>query len=247
MTHICASKLTIIDSDNGLLPGRRQAIIWNNAGILLIGPFGTNLSEIFIKIHTFWFTKMHLEMSFGKWQPFCLGLNVLTHWGWDKRVSILHLTYSNSFSCVKIVVFWLKFHWNLFPMAQLTIIKPALVHIMAWRQTDDKLLSEPMMAWCLYAPLSLDELTHLSHNKMADKMQTTFFEQIQYSSNMFHLFNKSASVDVMALYLRDRQLLLKPELTKMLNTIWHCCGPQWVNSVWLIYTSWHQWNRSSLV
>ena len=26
----------------GLLPGRRQAIIWTNAGILLIGPLGAN-------------------------------------------------------------------------------------------------------------------------------------------------------------------------------------------------------------
>ena len=35
MTHICVSKLTIIGSDNGLAPGRRQAIIWTNDGILL--------------------------------------------------------------------------------------------------------------------------------------------------------------------------------------------------------------------
>ena len=33
--------LSIIDSDNGLSPGRRQAIIWTNAGILLIEPLGT--------------------------------------------------------------------------------------------------------------------------------------------------------------------------------------------------------------
>ena len=47
-----ASKLTIIGSDNGLSPGRRQAIIWTNAGtcILLIGPLGTNFSEILIEI-----------------------------------------------------------------------------------------------------------------------------------------------------------------------------------------------------
>ena len=38
VTHICVSKLTIIGSDNGLSPDRRQAIIWTNAGILLIGP-----------------------------------------------------------------------------------------------------------------------------------------------------------------------------------------------------------------
>ena len=45
-THICISNLTIIGSDNGLSPGRRQAIIWTNAGILLIWPFGTKFSEI---------------------------------------------------------------------------------------------------------------------------------------------------------------------------------------------------------
>ena len=28
--HICVSKLTIIGSDNGLSPGRHQAIIWTN-------------------------------------------------------------------------------------------------------------------------------------------------------------------------------------------------------------------------
>ena len=77
MTHICINKLTIIGSDNGLSPGRRQAIIWTNAGILLIGPLGTNFSEILIKICTFSFKKMHLKMSSGKRRPFCLGLNVI--------------------------------------------------------------------------------------------------------------------------------------------------------------------------
>ena len=67
-THKCVSKLTIIGSDNGLSLGRRQAIIWTNAGLLLIWPFGTNLSEI--EIHTFSFKKMHLKMSSRKWQPF---------------------------------------------------------------------------------------------------------------------------------------------------------------------------------
>ena len=77
MAHICVSNSTIIGPDNGLSPGRRQAIIWTNAGILLIGAWGTNLSEILISIHTFSFKKIHLKMSSGKWRPFCLGLNVL--------------------------------------------------------------------------------------------------------------------------------------------------------------------------
>ena len=77
MTHICVSKLTNIGSDNGLSPGRRQAIIWTNAGILLIWPLGTNFSEISIDIHTFSLKKIHFKMSSGKLRPFCLGLNVL--------------------------------------------------------------------------------------------------------------------------------------------------------------------------
>ena len=42
VTHICVSEVIIIGSDNGLSPGRRQAIIWTNAGILLTGLLGTN-------------------------------------------------------------------------------------------------------------------------------------------------------------------------------------------------------------
>ena len=77
VTHICVSKPTTIGSNNGLSPGRHQAIIWTNAGILLIGPLGTNLSEILSEIHIFSLKKMHLKMSSGKWRPFCLCLNVL--------------------------------------------------------------------------------------------------------------------------------------------------------------------------
>ena len=77
VTHICVSKLSTIGSDNGLSPGRRQAIIWTSAGILLIKPLGTNFSESFIEILIFSFKKMPLNVSSAKWRPFCLGLNVL--------------------------------------------------------------------------------------------------------------------------------------------------------------------------
>ena len=69
VTHICVSKLSSIGSDNGLSPERRQAIIWTNAGILLIGT-----SVNFVK-------KMHLKMSSGKWRSCCLGLNELSEVG----------------------------------------------------------------------------------------------------------------------------------------------------------------------
>ena len=38
VTNICIGNLTIIGSDNGLSPVRRQAIIWTNAAILSIRP-----------------------------------------------------------------------------------------------------------------------------------------------------------------------------------------------------------------
>ena len=73
VTHICISELTIIGSDNGLLPGQCQAIIWNNVGLLL--PLGKNFSEISIGIQTFSFKKMHLNMLSAKWRPFLTHMN----------------------------------------------------------------------------------------------------------------------------------------------------------------------------
>ena len=67
LTHICVNKLTIIGSDNGLSPG-----------LLLIGPLGTNVSDILIGIQAFLLKKMHLKVSSAKWRPFCRGPNVLT-------------------------------------------------------------------------------------------------------------------------------------------------------------------------
>ena len=63
-THICVGKLVIIGSDNGLSPRRRRATIWTNVGISSIWPLGTNVSEVLVGIHTFWFNKMHLKMFF---------------------------------------------------------------------------------------------------------------------------------------------------------------------------------------
>ena len=82
VTHICVSRLTITGSDNDLSPGRSQAIIWTNAGILLIGPSGTNFSENLIEILTSSFTKMRLNVSSAKMaailpRPQCVKLMVM--------------------------------------------------------------------------------------------------------------------------------------------------------------------------
>ena len=77
MTHIFVSDLTSIGSDNGLSPGRRQAIIRTNAVILLIRPLGTNFSESLVEILIFLLKKMCLKVSSAKRRPFCVGLNEL--------------------------------------------------------------------------------------------------------------------------------------------------------------------------
>ena len=74
---MCVSKLTIIGSEKGLSPGRRQAIFWTNARILLIAPLGSNFSEILIEIPTFSFKKMQLKMSSAETAAVCLGHSVL--------------------------------------------------------------------------------------------------------------------------------------------------------------------------
>ena len=106
-----------IGSGNGLAPVGRQAITWNNAALLLIGPLGTNFSEILIIIRNVSFTKMHLKTSSAKWRPLrpegddfiCQHMCVsreLTHWSRIEIFYIFQTTFSKSLSCVNIVVFW---------------------------------------------------------------------------------------------------------------------------------------------
>ena len=88
--YIYVSNLTIIGSDNGLAPTRRQAIIWTNAGMLLIGPLGINFSKILIKIQTFSSKKMRVKVLYVKWRSFCLGLNKINELVEDRKPFILH-------------------------------------------------------------------------------------------------------------------------------------------------------------
>ena len=80
VTHICIGDLTIIGSNIDLAPGWRQAIIWTNAGILLIGPLGTKFSEILIEILAFSLKKNVFKNVICEWRPFCFSLNVLSEY-----------------------------------------------------------------------------------------------------------------------------------------------------------------------
>ena len=76
VTQICGSKLTMIGLNNGLLPGRHQAIIWIHVRILLIWSLGTNHSELLIEIYITSSKKMYLKCPSAKLRPCCRGLNV---------------------------------------------------------------------------------------------------------------------------------------------------------------------------
>ena len=94
MTHTCVGKLTIIGSDNGLSPDRRQAIIWTNVGILLIGPLWTNFSEILIGIRHFqsrkciW--KCRLRNGVHLSRPQCVKMPIVLRadWPWPSRSNL---------------------------------------------------------------------------------------------------------------------------------------------------------------
>ena len=117
VTHICVSKLNIIGSDNGLSPGRRQAIIWINAGILLSGPLATNFSEILIEIYIFSLKKMYMEMSSGNRRPFCLGLKVLMP------------VYPSSMWDLSSVIDAFRYHCSLWPTC---CMSPEYIHMDDW-------------------------------------------------------------------------------------------------------------------
>ena len=69
VAHICVNELTIIGSDNDLLSGWHQAIIWPSAGILLIRPLGTNFNEIFYGNSYIFIQENPFENVFWKMVP----------------------------------------------------------------------------------------------------------------------------------------------------------------------------------
>ena len=114
---------------------------WNNAGLLLTEPLGTNFSETSIGIQTFSFKKMHLNMLSAKWRPFCLGLNVLK-WIISRGCSSLaalvyHGSHTQSIKSSPPNAAYLH-RWN----------GLALVQIMACRLFGAKPSSEPMLEYC---------------------------------------------------------------------------------------------------
>ena len=145
MTHICVGKLTIIDSDNGFSPGRHQAIMWNNAGLLLIEPLGTNFSEISIGIQTFFIQENALEhvvceMASISSRPQCVNIYICTYR--NLLTPIMH----------RVSIGWRN---GLSPHST-------------------KLLPEPMLTYCQLHPLEQSPMTSLpKHDRLIEEIMMT--------------------------------------------------------------------------
>ena len=122
VTRICVADLTITGSDNGLSPGRHQAIIRTNAGISSIGPLGTNFSEILIETLTFSSKKMCFKMSSAKWRSFCL--NVLTNSCFNASLCLIDSSFIYNEMLIlflqKIYQGSLTISWQFSPLATIT-------------------------------------------------------------------------------------------------------------------------------
>ena len=118
---------------------------------------------------------------------------------------------------------------------------------MAWHQTGDKPLSEPMLTpptphpptppvhWRIYASLGEDELTHLPLDKMAAMLADYIFKCIFLNENdririqismkyvpRSPIDNKTALVQVMAWRRTGDKPLPWPMMTQFIDTyIWH--------------------------
>ena len=86
-------------------------------------------------------------------QPLCSILYeewFVTHWGWDKMVANLLMTFSYAFSWRKIYKFQIRFHWSLFPRVQLTIFQHWF-RLGAGQETSHHLNQWWLVYWCIYS------------------------------------------------------------------------------------------------
>ena len=116
MPHIC-----VIESGQHWL--RRGLVAYaapkhypNQCYVIIIGPLGTNFSELLIEIQRFSFAKMHLYISSAKWRPFCPGELSLHNRFIGNRWNILYIkSRSSLYTCGCQYVFRFNFKILLLP------------------------------------------------------------------------------------------------------------------------------------
>ena len=108
--------------------------------------------------------------------------------------TILQMTFSGSLYNLKIVQFWIKFHWSLFLRFLLTV----LVQIMAWCQKGNKPLPPPMMRY---------KLQYYNPFKHCQNIYKTLFQETCMTSLNNINRNKIESFDMTYIILKQSSCL----------------------------------------
>ena len=163
----------------------------------------------------------------------CIEVNIyqLTHWGWDNIATISQTTLSNAFSWMKMLEFWLTFHWSLFLKGLFNNI-PALVQIMAWRRPGDKPLSEAMMVSLLtHICVTLPQWV----NNIAWWCQAITWSHVDWSSTRSLWTHLCAFSAVM---LAHKRTLFFMSMFWLQSSWWHRRGEPIKAEVWPMASSW---------
>ena len=110
----------------------------------------------------------------------------LTHWGRDKMAANFLTTFSNAFSWMKMYRFRLRFHWSLFPRAQLTIFQHWFRSWLGADQATSHYLNQWWSVyWRIYASLGLNELNPFRFKNTLEEIK--LFEIYYKFSVLTHL------------------------------------------------------------
>ena len=113
----------------------------------------------------------------------------LAHWGWDKMAAVSQTMFSNAFCLMKMYEFHLKCHWSLFLRFQLTIFRHWLRYWLGTVQVTSHYLNQWWLVyWCIYASLSLNELTSPSLDNMTTIQQTTLSKAFSWMKSFLFWF-----------------------------------------------------------
>ena len=125
-------------------------------------------------------------------------VTLLTHWGRDKMAAVFQTTFSNAFSWMKMCEFRLRFHWNLFPMVQLTISQHWFrLWLGADQATSHDLNHCWLFYWRIYASLGLNELINTSNHPTPLMNTSKHLTLLMNTSKHLALMNTSKHLTLM--------------------------------------------------
>ena len=96
--------------------------------------------------------------------------------------AILQMTFSSSFSWITIAVFWLEFHWNLFPHVQLTISQYWFRLWLGTKQATSHYLNQWWPSLLMYLCVTQPQRVNLCHAALIYKTSKTYLHLTQFTT-----------------------------------------------------------------